>query len=126
LKEVHTLDNGLKLEFIDTSRQIAADRWLVGLTLRIQIAVEPVLADAGNLSFNEIAAIKALLGPEISYEAKRERNFIESQEKQAVWQQLKDNAAANALKYYAHPEFARRYVMRTYIQRQKEASWKPA
>ena len=126
LKEVHTLDNGLELEFIDTSRQIAKDRWLVELTIKIQITVDQILAEAKNLPAAEIVAIKALLGPEIFYETKRERHFVDTKDKQTVWQQLKTDATTNALKYYAHPQFAYRYLLRTYNQRQKEAAWKPA
>lgn len=113
LVETVELKNGLKLEIFDASRKIAGDRYQVVMSARIEIDVAEALASLAGAGADPEAAVAAL-GKKVVFEQKGERNFIDEKEKDAVFQSLCDACLDNAGKYFAHDDFAEKYVLRTY------------
>lgn len=116
------LENHLRLEFYDHSRKIAADRWFVRVTAKVEIQVDDALAASDDLPDVSADEIKEKIGETVVFENKLERNFIEDQEKDAVVENLTDSFVFNARSYLALPEFPRRFVLRQYQTLRREPS----
>lgn len=118
------LENGLKLELYDNSRKIAGDRWRVAFVARIKLLL-------GDLNFNRnggfISQDQMLksLGARLCFEQKRERNFIDEKEKDAVLRDLVDSFLSNSQSYLSHPNFPKRYVLKEYKKYMERQSWYP-
>ncbi|MBI9085827.1 MAG: hypothetical protein JEZ11_19670 [Desulfobacterales bacterium] len=112
---VHTVElkNGLKLEIFDASRKIAGDRYQIVMSARIEVDVAEAMASPAGGGVDPEAVVAAL-GPKVIFEQKGERNFIDEKEKEAVFNALCDACLDNAGKYFAHDDFAVKYVLRTY------------
>ena len=106
------LKNGLKFEIIDASRKVAGDRYLVVLLARVFISVDKALKSEVCAGIDAEAARKAL-GPELIFEKKDERNFVDAGEKEAVFDHLRQACLDTAAKYFAHADFAAKYLLRT-------------
>ena len=106
------LPNGLAVEFYDYSRQVAGDRWLVGLMARVPI--EAAARTFASLS-NGDAAIEEFLkakGPIVYFEKKVERNFIDHAEKDRVLTDLLESFKGHCLAYIGHQGFADGFLRR--------------
>lgn len=113
------LENGLQLQLYDISRKLIGDRWYVGLTACIDIHMDDIQMD-------EVQAeeIKQLLGPIIRFQQKRDRNFIEDQERETVIKDLTDTYLSVSLVYLSHPDFAKRFVQKRFREEKKKAQWR--
>lgn len=112
------LENRHRLDIFDASKKIAGDRWQVTVIARMVISIDDVFSD-DNLSNNRIPAppadeIKAVLGDAVTFEVKKQRNFIEDKEKSAVFEQLVETFIKNSVPYLAHPAFALKFVLKQY------------
>ncbi len=113
LVETLALENNLTLEIYDGSRQIAQDRWVIKFIARLAVPVDPLVADISEVDWDKI---KAALGTSLLFEQKRERNFIDVEEKEAVFKSLCENFKATQLPYLTHPEFAKRFILSRYSE----------
>jgi len=111
LVEALELENHLTLKLYDGSKQIAGDRWLIKFIAQVEIPVDSSVVDITEIDWD---AIKTALGPMIVFEQKRERNFIDDEEKNTVFQSLQDNFKTTQMPYLNHPEFAKRFILRRY------------
>lgn len=104
--EKHKLPNGLTLEFHDFSRNVAADRWLVGFIARVPIKVQR--KDFNQFENPDTVYEKFLNenGETINFDLKRERNFIDANEKDEIFSQLLNKLKDNMLGYMGHDNFA--------------------
>jgi hypothetical protein len=118
------LESNLTLELFDASRKIAADRWQVTLKARMAVPVEKAIAGS-HLDPAKAAEIRQILGETITYEVQKQRNFIDDREKTAVLDQLMDAFMRYTRPYLAHPEFAGRFVLKTFHDRQKQRQGAP-
>ncbi len=117
----HHLDNGLNLEFWDLSRPMAGDRWLVVLEARIAVAVDAATLPA-DLKGQEPEIIRAL-GPQIIYAQRDERTFVDAGELSATLQEIEARLLTLAPSYFAHPEFAGRFIRKRFAEFQERQSW---
>jgi hypothetical protein len=105
--EILPLANGLTLELYDHSKLIAGDRWTVILMARIDVEV------------SDAEAAKAL-GPRITYEQKRERIFVDNDNKGAVFGELRTSFLSSQQTYLSRSDFGERFTRRQlHLQRQK-------
>jgi len=121
IKEI-PLENNLRLEIYDASRPLAADRWLVKLTARIHIPVDEALTDA-EAGLPTPSAVKELIGDSLVFEQDKTRHFIDEHEKDDVFQAMLDNLLNHSLTYLSHPEFAKRYTIKTFKEKEKQKDW---
>jgi hypothetical protein len=119
------LKNGLRLEVLDSSRNIAGDRWQVVLTTRIKIPVDKLSNGDDIETAVNMDDIISTLGESVQFEQKRERNFIDAKEKDEVLNNLIESFSASTLDYVSNPDFPKRYLLRQYKDYLKKRSWYP-
>jgi len=114
------LPNDLVLEIYDYSRLVAGDRWLVGLLARIPIKIsEKNFADKYPGLYKDFLKDQ---GPEIYFELKKEKNFVDEKEKDQIFDQMLNELKEYALHYMGHESFAKRFIRRriqSFKERQK-------
>ena len=117
------LDNGLKLNFYDTSRKVAGDRWRVGIVARIDIPLDDAWFFAIDENVVDLAAFRKACGGKVRFEQKRERNFIDAKYKDSVLRSLMDSYIESTLAYLSHADFAKKQVLRRYQEYLKRKTW---
>ncbi|MGD2149108.1 MAG: hypothetical protein PVJ20_00210 [Desulfobacterales bacterium] len=124
-KLIKTMDltNGMQLNFYDASRQLAGDRWLISLIIRMEIPVAEVSVNDTGKSIEALNEIKEVLGEKILFEQKRERIFVAESEKQAVFEELYNFFIDSVLGYLSNKAFPKRYVLKKYREKVERGSW---
>ena len=119
--ESYELPNGLTADVYDYSRKLAGDRWLVGLIIRIDVEVtESDFAQFEN-GKELFERFKEENGNSVTFEMTKERNFIDQQEKDAIFAELLKSIKENTLKYMGHEKLAERFrrkKLAEFIERQ--------
>ncbi|HID97719.1 MAG TPA: hypothetical protein EYP57_05980 [Thermodesulfobacteriaceae bacterium] len=117
------LSNGLQVEFLDGSRLVAGDRWLVKIVARIPIEVT-------EENFRAVAGDGALYGEFIRergspvlFTLEKERNFIDEKEKNSILETLIRELKQYALPYMGHPAFARGHLKRIVQEFEEKRRW---
>ncbi len=105
------LDNGLILKIQNRSKKIAGDRWFVAFTACVEIDVNPELFKGDDISEEQIKGIQALAGETATYTYENERNFIDANKKDSVFQELKESFFDSNLKYLSMPEFPKKLML---------------
>jgi hypothetical protein len=123
-KLMRTIDlkNGLQLEVLDCSRKIAGDRWQVVMTVRMNIPVKmlgPVNGDPPDLNVDEVIS---LMGENVRFEQKKERNFIDGNQKDDVLDNMIDSFFYTSFDYVSNPDFPKRYILHHYQEKLKRKS----
>jgi hypothetical protein len=116
------LKSGLELEIYDLSRKLAGDRWYVGFIACVEIPIT-FLAGHADSSEIDIEKMKDVLGETVRFEQKRDRNFIDEKEKDALLNGLIDDFLASTLPYFSEKNFAKKYALIAYKKKLKKASW---
>lgn len=104
------LVNGLKVEVWDKSISIAADTIKVELLIRSKVELKPSYFT--NPEHFEL--VRKVLGPEIFFEYKKERPFVNNKKKDAVFQELLDAFKKDSLPYLSKPIFPRNFTLFKY------------
>ena len=117
------LSNGLKLEFYDISRKLAGDRWYVGMIARIDIPLIDSLFNKSRAFKYSVEEIRNALGESIRFQQKRERHYIDEREKDALLKGLMDSFIKGTLKYFSHPDFTEKYVLKEFNAYLKRQTW---
>jgi hypothetical protein len=117
------LENGLILEIYDQSRKIAGDRWLVKLVAKIDIPIDRLPTDAGAIGADDFKALKAFFGNCIRFQQRRERNFVDGRQKNAVFKDLMNSFLTSSQRYLTHSDFPSRHALREYGKRRQRSSW---
>jgi hypothetical protein len=119
----HHLPNGLVLEFWDLSRPTAGDRWQVTVEVRVAI---PIIPQNLPTAYQEkLGDIVAALGPQITFVKQEVRNFIGEREVPALVKKIEVELLASISGYLGHPEFAPRFIWKTYEDFQERQCWYP-
>ena len=113
VKEI-TLENGLALKLYDGSKKVAGDRWQVSLIARTEITVTGLLTNDDERSSADIDEIEKALGERVTFEQKRERNFIDEARKDEMFEELCASLSDSSLSYVSHPDFPKRFVIKEY------------
>ena len=124
-KPVKTLDlkNGLKLNIYDASRKLAGDRWRVSLIARMEIPVSEVLEKNDPQPKAPVKEIKDVLGAHIIFEQKRQRIFVNANEKENVFKEMYDSFIGNSLDYLSKETFPKQFILKTFKEKMKAASF---
>lgn len=117
------LENNTRLHFYNGSRQIAGDRWMVTLIVRMEIPVAAsLLQDEGQFTDTKNDIIRCV-GETVLFEQKRERIFVDGNEKESVFEELCTRFEDSNLRYLAHESFPKKYVLKVYGEEKKKESW---
>jgi hypothetical protein len=117
----HPLNDGLNLEFWDRSHPIAGDRWFVLLEVRIAIPIRPdtLPPELGG----QADQVREVLGDEIIFSHKDERNFIAATEAPKNLKDMQDRFLAMVPGYFGHPDFAARFIRGKFVESQELQRW---
>jgi len=123
-KLIKTLDleNGLQLNIYDASRKLVGDRWLVSLIVRMDVPVTEALKKDSRQPIVNINEIKDILGDSVLFEKKREKIFIDTDEKETASKELCDMFLNSSLNYLSKDIFPKQYVLKTYEKEVKRIS----
>jgi len=110
LLEEISLANGLKVEVWDKSISIAADTIKVELLIRSKVELKPFYFTKPE----HFELVRKVLGPEIFFEYKKERPFVNNKKKDVVFQELLDAFKKNSLPYLSKPIFPRNFALSKY------------
>ena len=121
-KLIKTLDleNGLQLNVYDASRKLVGDRWLVSLIIRMDVPVAEALKKNSRESMENIDEIKDLLGDSVLFEKKREKIFVDTDEKEMVFKELCDMFLNSSLNYLSKKIFPKQYILKMYKEEMKK------
>ncbi len=108
------LENGLNLEVYDLSRRVAADRWYVELKACIPIPVSEASFTQNVAAPTDIKTLREALGDQVVFEHRNTRNFIDENDKEAVMKEMRRSLKTNAERYFNHPDFAARFLLKQY------------
>jgi len=111
------LENGLTLEIRDESRKIGEDAYVVIMGARMEIQVQKDLFAAQAVSDKKFADILEILGDDILYEYKSERNMIMAREKDAVFRSQVDTFVKNMVPYISKSIFPEKMILKEYRER---------
>lgn len=115
----HRLDNGLELTLLDQSRQIAADRWYVCVTVQMNIPLEKKWFDHYPMNDLKFEDMRHILGDTVRFEQKKERNFISDREKDKIIKEICDNTIETAKRYLGLVDFAAKYILKQYTEKMR-------
>lgn len=119
----HLLPNGLILEFWDLSRPTAGDRWQVSVEVRVAVPIIPQNLPAAHK--DKIDDIVTVLGPQITFIKQEVRNFIAEGEAPALVKKIETELLSSISGYLGHPDFAPRFIRKTYEELQERQRWYP-
>jgi len=117
------LSNGLKLDFYDLSRKLAGDRWYVGMLAQIDIQLIDSLLTNQHLSHYSVEEIRNTLGESVRFQQKRERHYIDEQEKDDLLNDLMDSFIKRTLNYLSLPDFPGKYILKEFQTYRKRKTW---
>jgi hypothetical protein len=118
------LANGLELHLYDASKRLVGNRWNVCLVAEIPVDVSQFLASTTIDSKTLREGIKALLGDRICFKQKRQKHFVDTQDKDTVFAELQSSLLETTLCYLSHEEFAKNFIMREYQSACREKKMK--
>ena len=110
LVEEIPLANGLKVEVWDNSVSIAADTIKVELLIRSKLE----LKSSYFIKPEHFELVRRVYGPEIFFEHRKERPFVESNKKDVIFQELLEAFKKNTIPYLSKPIFPRNFALSKY------------
>lgn len=110
LIEEITLPNNLVVEVWDQSRPIASDTVKVDLFIRMKVDLKPSYFNRPE----HFEKVKKVFGPQIIFEYRMERTFIDNREKDAVIQEFLKSFKKDILPYLSRPAFPRNFSLFKY------------
>ena len=118
------LANGLELTIYDASRRVAGDRWYVALVARIPVEVAEEDFQGHEEPAPELFKefVEQEGAPRVVFEIKKERNFIDEREREAVFGKLLSELETHCLQYMANARFAqgiKRKRLQEFMERRK-------
>ncbi len=111
------LENGLTLEIRDESRKIGADAYVVIMGARMEIQIQKNVFTVQVISDKKFADILEILGADILYEYKSERNMIMAKEKDVVFESQVDTFVKNMVPYISKSIFPEKMILKEYRER---------
>lgn len=110
------LKNGLTLLFDDQSKKIAADRWYVCIWARINIPVDIKWFGTDGIEAAQFEPIARVLGHEVVFSQKKERNFVSTDQKSKIVQKLCESTKSMAIQYCSSNDFAAKTILKKFSQ----------
>ena len=109
-----SLANGLEVYFYDLSKEIAADRWHVRLSIRVPIQfVREHLGDGGQHP-EAMEDFLRVTGGKIDFEVQRQLNFVDAKKVEESLELLKNEFMKTNSNYLANPGFVAKFVRKRY------------
>lgn len=109
----YSLPNRLTLEILDESRQLIGDRCYVRCVARVAVPTD-LYTGTAEISRDQVAA---RLGDVVTFEKAMDRNFIETGEREQVFERLHRSLVDTLMPYLGMAAFPQRFILRQYQQK---------
>ena len=131
------LANGMTLTYLDESKKLAADRWLVKLRCQVTIPLQAWMTEAMAGDDPQVVFCREQLGGQLAHEIVMERNFIDEKDKDSLRTELIERLEEAVLRYLSKEAFVRQlftiklaegaqlYVQQGWTQRVEEGEDPP-
>jgi len=110
LVEEIPLPNRLNVEVWDQSIPIAGHTTKVELLIRIRIELHP----SYFIKPEHFEIVREIMGPEVCYEYKKQKPFVNNKDKDGVFRELVDTFKQDSLPYLARPKFPHHFALSKY------------
>ena len=114
LYEMKRLKNGLALEMFFITKTVTGDRCQIVFVAQINIELNECYFEDKELSEIGIRNARALLGKKVTFNYQKIRNFIPTNEKENVFNDLKDDFISASLSYLSSPELPVKLILKKY------------
>ena len=104
---------------MDESKKIAGDRWYVRVWVTINIPVEKKWFADFSLDDAQFEQITRVLGGEVVFRRKKERNFIGDDVKTQVIREICDRTLETGQAYMGSDAFAAKFILKMYADRRQ-------
>jgi hypothetical protein len=119
--EQQKLANGIRLKLIDQYRVMIGDRWLVELRCEAHIPVGESFWDlVSDIDPQLLVEIKRILGDNVVFATIKQRNFIDTHERETVLREMVQQVYASMLDYMQRPDFPQEYFKKQYHETRKK------
>ncbi len=118
--EKNILENGLELVITSIIKHIAGDRCQVTFQAEIEIKIESDYFKNDVRNSPDVEKVKSLLGSSTVFRYSKVRNFIAVDEKERVFDELKNQFLENTLAYISSDSFPLSMIKRNYSIAAKE------
>lgn len=116
----HQLDNGLALNFLDRSKQIAGDRWFVSVAVQVKVPVEKKWFIDDPMADIDFEHMQRELGAEVVFEQKKERNFMSSNQKDAVIEEICEGTLKTTKDYLGSKNFPAKFILKKFSEKMRK------
>jgi hypothetical protein len=104
------LSNNLKVEVWNQSRSIASDTTKVDIYIRLKVDLKP----SYFAEHKHYEKVRDVFGPEIIFEYRMERAYVNNREKDTVFRELLETFKKDTLPYLSNPIFPRNLARSKY------------
>ena len=116
----YKLKNNLDLVIFFYCRHTAGDRYQITFEAEIDIEIKEEFFNRKALNGVDIKDVRTLLGNRTSYKYSKTRNFIADNEKDKIFEEMKQQFLENNRSYISSPSFPEKLIKRNYVLAQKE------
>ncbi|MGD9160465.1 MAG: hypothetical protein PVG39_18760 [Desulfobacteraceae bacterium] len=120
LSEKITLENKLELVIFSRYKHTAGDRCQVTFEAGADVEIKEDYFKDQALNNLDIKNVRSILGEKTSYLYSKTRNFIAEDEKDKIFEDLKQQFLDNILPYISSPSFPAKLIKRNYAIAEKE------
>lgn len=120
ISEKNMLENDLELLIFSRFKHTAGDRCQVTFEAVIEIQIKEEYFIDQSLNTLDINNVRKILGEKTSYNYSKTRNFISENEKNKIFEDLKQQFLDNNLPYLSSPSFPSKLIKRNYLIAEKE------
>ena len=118
MNDERTLANGVTIRYLNESKKLAGDRWLVKLRCHATIPIQEWMREAmaGPGPENRFCRDHILSAGVLHHDIVRERNFIDAKEREGLFTELLDSLETTTLGYLASEPFVRQLFAKKHAE----------
>ncbi len=120
ISEKNRLENNLELVIFSRFKHTAGDRCQVTFEAAIDLDIKADYFKDQALNNLDIKKVTSILGNKTSYSYSKTRNFIAEDEKEKIFEELKQQFLDNSLSYISSASFPAKLIKRNYAIAEKE------
>lgn len=120
------LVNGVTISYLDESRKLAGDRWLVKLRCQATIPLQEWMRKALEGTDPQLVFCREQFGEYVTHEVVRERYFIAEGDKDQLFSELVQGLEDTVLEYLAREAFVRQLFavrLAEFAERHGQQGW---
>jgi hypothetical protein len=122
--ETLTLPNNLELKIYDRSKKLAGDRWYVEVMIEIPVSLTSEILEKLTSDRSLAEQFAREKGNPFAYRHSKARHFIDENEKEKTFQELKEDFLKTNWTYLSSPRFAFSAVAKAFKEWDERRRWR--